>query len=177
MIICKRLDSKEKRQCEAFRELMRAYSQEIDSHLGETTPAEMLTRWTQSVIEKGSVSKDRFLFLAWQEQKAVGFFYGKIDREGDSGDPRPGWGYVMEFYVAKQFRRTGIGTAMYNEMETLFRRGGAGCFYLTADPVSGVPFWLAMGFSGTGIISPENQQEIYEKKTKMSQPQRPDCCI
>jgi len=35
--------------------------------------------------------------------------------------------------------------------------------YLTADPVTGRPFWEAIGFANTGECSPENQLFIYEK--------------
>ena len=52
---------------------------------------------------------------------------------------------------------------MFNRLERLFRNDGAKMMYLTADPVTGKPFWEAMGFVNTNVQSPENQQDIYEK--------------
>ena len=45
---------------------------------------------------------------------------------------------------------------------------GADKMYLTADPVTGRPFWEAMGFLATGERSPENKMEIYEKPVPQS---------
>lgn len=52
---------------------------------------------------------------------------------------------------------------MYRHLEEQFRRDGAKRMYLTADPVTGKPFWEALGFVNTGEQSPENKQDIYEK--------------
>lgn len=35
--------------------------------------------------------------------------------------------------------------------------------YFISDPVTGKPFWEAMGYKNTGEKSPENNLEIYEK--------------
>ena len=35
---------------------------------------------------------------------------------------------------------------------------------LVGNPVTGKPFWEAMGFTSTGEICPDNGQEIYEKE-------------
>ena len=48
-------------------------------------------------------------------------------------------------------------------LESLLRQDGAEHFYLTADPVTGKPFWIAQGYTPTGILSSENKQEIFEK--------------
>ena len=52
---------------------------------------------------------------------------------------------------------------MLQRLESLFRERGVDRMYLTADPVTGRPFWEAMGFVCTGEISPENSLLIYEK--------------
>ena len=164
MIILKKLDPKNQEQCGIFRQLMCLYSHELDRQLGQKTPEDMLDKWIQSIINAESLSSKRYLYIAEQDGQAVGFFYGKVDCEEDRGNPRPGWGYVMEFFVIEQLRRRGIGTAMYHELESLFRHDGASCFYLTANSAVGKPFWMAQGFSGTGTVSPENGLELLEKR-------------
>ena len=52
---------------------------------------------------------------------------------------------------------------MAQRIERLFAGHGAERMYLTADPVTGRPFWEAMGFRPTGEVSPENRLSIYEK--------------
>ena len=69
----------------------------------------------------------------------------------------------MEFYVRPEHRRRGYGRRMFLHMERLFRENGAKRMYLTADPVTGKPFWEALGFVNTGERSPDNGLEIYEK--------------
>lgn len=69
----------------------------------------------------------------------------------------------MEFYVKPDHRRNGYGRMMFRHLEQLFRLDGAEMMYLTADPVTGKPFWEALGFQKTIEKSPENQLDIYEK--------------
>ena len=35
--------------------------------------------------------------------------------------------------------------------------------HLTADPVTGAPFWSKLGFAPTGEKSPENKLDFFEK--------------
>lgn len=69
----------------------------------------------------------------------------------------------MEYYVIPEYRRKGYGKAMFERIESLFRSHGVQRMYLTADPVTGKPFWEALGFQRTGETSPENGLYIYEK--------------
>ena len=93
----------------------------------------------------------------------IGFLYGKIDHEDHKGFIKPGYGYIMEFYVKPDHRRKGYGKMMFKRLERLFHLDGAEMMYLTADPVTGKPFWEAQGFQNTMEKSPENQLYIYEK--------------
>ena len=156
------LNKDDDKQCRSFEEMMDAYTLELDEHLGKNTPREVIGRWVKSIIEKQGAA-DRHLELCWEENEPVGFLFGKVDRPEHRGYVRPGWGYVMEFYVRPEYRRRGYGRAMCRQLEELFRQDGVTDIYLTADPVTGKPFWLAMGYTGIGERSPDNQQEIFEK--------------
>lgn len=148
--------------CTAFRALMTSYMEELDAHSDEPLPMELLPKWIDSIIAMQGPS-DRHTELCYVGGNLIGFLYGKVDHEEHKGFIKPGYGYIMEFYVRPQFRHKGYGKKMFLHMEHLFRKDGAKRMYLTADPVSGKPFWEAMGFANTGEQSPENKLDIYEK--------------
>ena len=75
----------------------------------------------------------------------------------------------MEFYVRPEHRRYGYGTEMFRRLEKLFYEDGAKMMYLTADPVTGRPFWEAVGFVSTNEKSPENKLFIYEKPISLTE--------
>jgi S-ribosylhomocysteine lyase len=122
-------------------------------------------KWAAGILNRMD-SPDRLLFVCYEaagSDEPIGFLYGKIDREGDRGYVRPGWGYVMEFYVRPAFRRRGYGREMTAHLEEWFASRNVRRLYLTADPVTGVPFWGALGYTDSGTVSPENGQTIFEK--------------
>ena len=138
-----------------FHRLMQMYAAELDAHQHRSTNTDMLTRWTDSMIAQQK-DNGRCLALCMSEENIVGFLYGRIDQPDDKGYKRIGHGYIMEFYVLPDHRRKGVGKNMLTFLESYFAEKGAHQLYLTADPVTGKPFWEAMGYSATGMISPEN---------------------
>lgn len=156
------LSADNKEECAVFENLMSDYVKELDEHGHKPMPEGFLQKWVDSIIEIQG-QPDRHLELCYALGEPVGFLYGKVDREGQRGFIKPGWGYIMEFYVKPEHRRKGYGRAMFRRIERLFADDGAAMMYLTADPVTGRPFWEAMGFAATGKCSPENNLEIYEK--------------
>ena len=148
--------------CSAFQLLMRRYGPEISSHTGRPLTEQMLAGWIDSIIRQ-QTSPDRLVEVCLENGEPVGFLYGKVDREEDRGYIRPDWGYVMEFFVIPERRRAGLGRQMAKRLEEFFSSRGAKQLYLTADPVTGKPFWQAVGYRATGETSPENQQEFFEK--------------
>lgn len=146
---------------EIFHSLMADYARELDKNQGRNTDGEILKKWADSIIAKQG--EDRFLRLCILGDRAAGFVYGKVDREGDMGFIRPGYGYVMELYVIPEYRRRGLGRVMAERLEDFFAGRCTDGVYLTADPVTGKPFWEAMGYICTGERSPENGQYFYEK--------------
>lgn len=145
-----------------FHRLMQRYAKELDEHQNRTTDPEMLRKWTDRIIEKQS-ERGKYLNLFYSDGIAAGFFFGRIDFPGDKGLTKEGWGCIVEFYVIPECRGKGCGREMFLHLQAMFRKDGAKKMYLTADPVTGKPFWEAMGFIGTGKISSENGQQIYEK--------------
>lgn len=152
--------------CSEFRSLMHPYVKELNQHSERSLPDEFIEKWISSILSMQGPT-DRHLELCYDGQELIGFLYGKIDHEDHNGFIKPGYGYIMEFFVLPQFRRMGYGKAMFHRMEKLFVYDGARKMYLTPDAVTGVPFWTAMEFQGTGEYSPENQMEIFEKEVQM----------
>lgn len=145
-----------------FHRLMQMYAKELDENQNRCTDEKILAKWTDGIIAK-QYETGRCLKLCCADDKLIGFLYGKIDQPEDRGFKKAGYGYVMEFYVQPQYRRNGWGRVMLDHLEGYFRKNGAEKMYLTADPVTGKPFWQAVGFVSTGEISPENNLPIYEK--------------
>lgn len=148
--------------CNQFKELMWIYTSELEDHIRQNTPKEVIEKWIDSIINKLGDS-DRHLELCYDNNTLIGFIFGKVDHPDHKGYIKIGYGYVMEFFVLKQFRRRKYGTQMFLRLEQLFKKDGINKIYLTADPVTGVPFWEALGFKKTGEILPENNLYIYEK--------------
>lgn len=144
-----------------FHSLMRSYAKELDEHQHRTTDPEILARWTDRIIAKQHEAS-RCVKLCSYGDELIGFLYGVIDKP-DKSYNRAGWGCIVEFYVIPEQRRKAFGRDMLLYLEAFFRQNGVKHLYLTADPVTGKPFWTAMGFTATGEISPDNGQEIYEK--------------
>lgn len=145
-----------------FHSLMKEYAAELDKYQHRTTDPRLLERWTDGVIGKAAESF-RILRLCYADDEVIGFLYGKIDQPNDKGYKMVGCGCIMEFYVKPEFRRKGYGKIMFNYVEQFFRKQNTAWMYLTADPVTGKPFWSALGFTSKGEYSPDNNQEIFEK--------------
>lgn len=145
-----------------FDELVLPYITEIESHNDRHPDNETLHKianWIFGQIDVG----ERFFEVAFDGDEAIGFVFAAIDREGDEGFVKPGYGFVREFGVKAERRHNGYGGAIYAHAERILSERGVTRMYLTADPVTGRPFWEAMGFAATGEISPVNKLEIYEK--------------
>ena len=143
--------------------IMLPYCQELDRNVGRETPEEMLKKFIASIVDIAE-DKDRFVELCYLGEYLIGFVYGKIDREEHRGYVRPSWGYVMEFYIKPEYRRNGYGRENYKHLENIFKSKGVSNIWLTADPVTGEPFWSSVGFTNSGEKSPENNLYIYEKE-------------
>lgn len=149
-----------------FHSLMRTYAKELDEHQNKVTDSEALEKWTDRIIEKQH-DNGWCLKLCCDGTNPIGFIFGKIDRHDDRGYKKVGYGYIMEFFVLSEHRRRGYGREMLRYMGGFFAVNGAERMYLTADPVTGVPFWERMGFVCTDEVSPENGLKIYEKEIAM----------
>jgi len=96
----------------------------------------------------------------------VGFANFAIDKGTFYGLLESGYGIIMEFYITPEFRRKGYGKLLFEHIEETLKNDGTKYLYLTPDLVSGIPFWVAMGFCDSGKIDPDNKLPVYIKNIK-----------
>jgi len=106
---------------------------------------------------------DMHFELFYYDDMLVGFSNFAIDTGTLYGLLESGYGVVMEFYIAPEFRRKGYGKLFYEHIEETLKNDGTQNLYLTSDTVTGVPFWIAMGFNNSGKIDPDNNMPVYIK--------------
>lgn len=112
-------------------------------------------KFLQSMIDlQGQPS--RWLLLYKNDDEYVGFAHIRY------GGDRPGWGWMLEFYIKPEYRRRGFGTLFYYKCESILREKNASSFWLTTNP-DAVGFWESVGYKGTGVIADFNEYEIMEK--------------
>lgn len=150
---------------ESFSALMHDYINEMNLHSKRPLPEKYQQKWIDSIIASQG-DPDRHLELCFYNGEELGFLFGKVDHEGQKGYIRPGCAYIMEFYIKPEARRRGFGRLMLERLEALFIADGAELVYLTADPITGKPFWEAMDFTCTGEISPENGLYFYGRRLR-----------
>ena len=149
--------------CEAFKAMMFPYNREIGASLPDGTPVSdvFIAKWAQSCIDIQG-AHDRHLELICVGNEVIGFLCGKIDHAEHRGFIKPGYGYIMEFYIKPEHRNNGYSRAMLGRLESLFANNGATQLYLTAKDEM-ARYWETIGFAATGEVSPENKMRIFEK--------------
>jgi len=110
-------------------------------------------RFLRSILTRQSES-DRWLLLLKYEGEYLGFIHMKIDRH-----ERPGWGFILEFYIVPNKRRVGWGRRLFNLTVEILRARGVKSIYLLSTPTS-EQFWYKLGFAGTGEIDKETCQKV-----------------
>jgi len=130
--------------CDTDREVFRRLFADYVRLEFPDTPDWKAAKWVQSVLDLLS-EEDRWALIARVADKdAVGFAFFKVDKED-----RPGWGYITEFYVAREHRLRSIGRALAHEALRLLAARGVENVMLTAS-TNAVGFWEKCGFERSG---------------------------
>jgi len=115
-------------------------------------------KFLQSILARQG-ELDRWLFLLKHKNEYVGFAHVKIDK-----DERPGWGFILEFYIVPAKRKMGMGRRFYNLIEDMLKSRGVKNIWLLATMA--IPFWRSLGFKLTGEIDKETGQNILMKSLR-----------
>ena len=106
---------------------------------------------------------DMHFEMCFDGDELIGFALFAVDLGGIRGILEGGYGYIMEYYIRKEFRRKGYATKLFIHIVDVFQKHGSKKIYLTPDSISGIPFWNKMGFKDSGKIDPDNKMPIYIK--------------
>ena len=119
-------------------------------------PPDERERFLKSILARQG-ERDRWLLLLRSGDEYIGLVHMKIDRE-----ERPGWGFILEFYIVPDKRRLGWGTRLFNLVVAILKdRHVKNIWLLTNQRAK--PFWLSLGFKETGEIDKETGQIIMIK--------------
>lgn len=120
-----------------------------------TLPSEEREGFLQSILRRQREA-DRWLLLLRCEDEYLGFVHLKIDK-----DERPGWGFILEFYIIPDKRRLGWGRRLFQlTIEILKTRNVKNIRLLTNQVAE--QFWHSLGFDDTGELDKETGQKILE---------------
>ena len=132
------------------------YMTELNCGIPEDIIRGKLADFIHSQWEAGIIRVD----LAMQEDRCIGFSVYQIDTPESDWCKRPGWGFIREFYVVPECRKSGTGKALAAHTEQQLRSLGAKKMYLTSTDA--VPFWEKCGWKLTEELC-SNGQQILEK--------------
>jgi len=129
---------------------------------GSKTDDEIIHDLNRRINIQG-IRKDMHFELLYCDNILVGFSNFAIDLGTIYGLIEAGHGTVMGFYIVPEFRRKGYGRLLFEHIEETLRNDGANQMYVCPDPVTGEPFWVAMGFRDSGKFDPDDKLPIYIK--------------
>ena len=109
--------------------------------------------------EKGAI----FIDMLKADNKNIGFIMYQLDGNKSDWNERPGFGFIREFYVVKECRRSGLGSFLLKNAENTLKQLGAECVYLTSSKKEYVKdFYRANGYSGENEYT-KNGNEYFSK--------------
>lgn len=122
-------------------------------------PFEERERFLNSILARQG-EPNRWLPLLKHQNEYVGFTHVKIDK-----NERPGWGFILEFYIVPTKRKMGLGRALFNLIADMLQSQGVKDIWLLADSKA-EPFWRSLGFRLTGEVDKETGQNILAKSLR-----------
>ena len=115
-------------------------------------------KFIESILARQG-ERDRWLLLLRHEEEFIGFAHLKIDK-----DERPGWGFILEFYIVPNKRRLGLGRKFFSMIEEMLRgKAVKDVWLLSGSSAEAHAFWSSLGFRPTGEVDKETRQSIMEK--------------
>ena len=120
-------------------------------------PCEEREKFLQSILRRQR-EPDRWLLLLRHQGEYGGFAHVKIDK-----DERPGWGFILEYYIIPIKRRIGLGTAFFKLIADLLQARGVENIWLLTHSSTAEQFWRSLGFRLTGETDKETGHNIMAK--------------
>lgn len=118
-----------------------------------------------SIISNDSVGDSDYFIVMKSDKEPIGF--ASISTSStDVIDIPYSYGTVKDFYISPKHRRKGYGRILNDYIENIFKENKTNTVLLSPDPVSGIDFWKAMGYSDTGIHQGWGRHFVYIKHIK-----------
>ena len=130
---------------------------EIKTH-GDENPVE------PAVDFRRRVQGGRHFELLRVGKKKVPAGFAQYAVNETDGGMEPDGGAFLVYYIAPAYRGKGYGRCMFQHCAEVLRRDGAKYLYCCPDPVTGEPFWRAMGFIDSGVLNPGYGLNIFIKR-------------
>ena len=138
---------------------------ELDNNQSKNTENEDIVRDLTRRINIQGNRKDMHFEMCYIGNKLIGFANFAIDLGTIYGLIEAGYGTILGFYITPEFRRKGYGRLLFDHIQEVLKQDGARIMYVCPDPVTGEPFWYAMGFRDSGKFDPDDKLPIYIKQT------------
>lgn len=129
-------------------DLKEEWTDEVVERIGEF----IISQWQNEILE---------ILLLWEKEKPVGFAICQVDSPASDWCKREGWGFIREFYIAKQYRSMGKGRFLAEQAELLFQKKQVEHIYLNTSGALG--FWLRCGYT-IDAVDDETQMATLIKK-------------
>ena len=138
-------------------DLMVAYFPEVDADI----PEEIIRGKLSDLIDEQHSQGILHVTVATKKETPIGFSIFQIDTPESDWCKRPGWGFIREFYIAKQYRSIGKGRFLAEQAELLFQKKQVEHIYLNTSGALG--FWLRCGYT-VDAVDDETQMATLIKK-------------
>ncbi len=146
---------------EIAKSLWLPFTQEVNSHDNTyQTEDEIIDNLSKRIAIQG-YRNDMHFEIAYFENTPIGIAMFAIDLGTIYGLLEKGYGTVMGFYIAPNYRRKGFGSIFWHHIKEVLTADGASKFYVCPDSVTGLPFWKHIGFVDSGKIDPDDKKPIY----------------
>lgn len=140
------------------------FVKEVNEHDGTYQSEEQIIDGLKKRISIQGNRKNMHFEIAFLNGEPFGIAMFAIDLGTVYGLLEKGYGTIMGFYVHPNFRRKGLGTSFSNHIEATLYSDGARKMYVCPDPVTGEPFWKAIGYTDSGKFDPDDKKPIYIKE-------------
>jgi ribosomal protein S18 acetylase RimI-like enzyme len=110
-------------------------------------------RFLQSILARQG-EPNRWLLLLRYSNEYIGLVHMKIDM-----DERPGWGFILEFYIIPNKRGQGWGRRLFNLVMKILGDEGVKRIRLLTNTTA-QQFWRSLGFTETSEKDRETGQKI-----------------
>lgn len=130
--------------------------------LGKKTFKKLLRGMIENAaLESGDVQNDHIVVMH-AGSKIIGFAVFNLRAKEVVALPYP-YGTISDFCIVPKYRRKGFGNRLYAYVESILIENGVQVVFLYPDPVTGTPFWEAMGYVDTGLNKGVGRYFVYKR--------------